>query len=46
LKELFENFRLFVAEGKLTKAEKALKKKPDSELSADDKKKKKAIQHK
>ena len=46
MKNLFESFRRFVNEGELTKAEKDLKNTPDSELSADDKKKKKAIQHK
>tara|TARA_R100000664_G_scaffold1195_1_gene3165 strand:- start:5278 stop:5418 length:141 start_codon:yes stop_codon:yes gene_type:complete len=46
MKNLFESFRKFVNEGDLTKAEKDLKNTPDSELSADDKKKKKAIQHK
>jgi len=35
-----------VAEGKLTKAEKKLKNKPDKKLSAAEKKEKKAIQHK
>jgi hypothetical protein len=46
MKRLFENFRNYVNEGNLTDAEKKLKDTPDSELTASERKKKKAVQHK